>query len=47
LREYAVVESPQTCFLEHEMPWCDEYTALAAQHGLGAAPNPEDDDLPS
>ena len=44
LHEYAAVGSPQTSMVEHESPWCDGFTALASQHGLGAEPNPKDDE---
>jgi hypothetical protein len=42
--QYAVVGEPQRSFFEHEHPWCEEYTAIAAEHGLSAERNPKDDD---
>lgn len=42
--QYEVVGEPGRSFFEHERPWCEEYTAIAAQNGLSAEHNPKDDD---
>lgn len=42
--QYEVVGEPGRSFLEHEHPWCEEYTEIAVENGISAARNPRDDD---
>lgn len=42
--QYEVVGEPQRSFFEHEHPWCEAYTSIAAKHALGAEHNPKGDD---
>ena len=44
VRMYEVVGESKTSFLDHEHPWCAEYAAFTAEHGLGAEPNPGNED---
>lgn len=40
--QYEVAGEPQRSFFEHEHPWCEQFAAIAAEHGLGAERNPEE-----